>query len=47
VQNGTKTTARMTFSKLDNGDVRQHGENSTDGGKTWTTTFDFIYVRVK
>jgi tetratricopeptide (TPR) repeat protein len=47
VQSGTKTTARMTFSKLDNGDVRQHGENSTDGGKTWTTTFDFTYVRKK
>lgn len=45
VQNGKKTTARMTFSKLPNGDVRQHGENSTDEGKTWTTTFDFIYVR--
>ncbi|MDI1241716.1 MAG: tetratricopeptide repeat protein [bacterium] len=47
VQNGVKTIGRMTYSKLDNGDVRQHGENSTDGGKTWTTTFDFIYVRVK
>ena len=47
VQNAVKTIARMTFSKLDNGDVRQHGENSTDGGKTWTTSFDFIYVRKK
>ncbi|MEO5858546.1 MAG: tetratricopeptide repeat protein [Pyrinomonadaceae bacterium] len=47
VQNGVKTIARMTFSKLENGDVRQHGENSTDGGKTWTTSFDFIYVRKK
>lgn len=47
IQNGTKTTARMTFSKLENGDVRQHGESSTDGGKTWTTTFDFTYVRKK
>lgn len=46
-QNGQKTIARMTFSKLPNGDVRQHGENSTDGGKTWTTSFDFIYVRKK
>ena len=42
--NGKKTIARMTFSKLENGDVRQHGESSTDEGKTWTTTFDFIYV---
>lgn len=47
VQNGVKTIGRMTFSKLDNGDVRQHGENSTDGGKTWATTFDFTYVRKK
>ncbi len=47
MQNGVRTIARMTFSKLDNGDVRQHGENSTDGGKTWTTSFDFTYVRKK
>jgi hypothetical protein len=46
VQNGQKTIARMTYSKLPNGDVRQHGESSTDG-KTWMTTFDFIYVRKK
>lgn len=45
--NGKRTLARMTFSKLENGDVRQHGENSTDDGKTWTTTFDFTYVRKK
>ena len=47
MQNGKKTLARMTYSKLENGDVRQHGENSTDDGKTWTTSFDFIYVRKK
>jgi len=46
-QNGKKTLARMTYTKLENGDVRQHGENSTDDGKTWTTSFDFIYVRKK
>lgn len=45
--NGKKTLSRMTFSKLENGDVRQHGENSLDEGKTWTTTFDFTYVRKK
>lgn len=44
-QNGKKVIARMTFSQLPNGDVRQHGQNSSDEGKTWTTTFDFIYVR--
>jgi hypothetical protein len=45
--NGRRTLARMTFSKLADGNVRQHGESSTDDGKTWTTTFDFKYVRVK
>ncbi len=45
VVNGKKTLARMTFSKLPNGDVRQHGENSSDDGKTWATTFDLTYSR--
>lgn len=45
--NGKKATGRMTFSKLANGDVRQHGERSVDEGKTWATTFDFTYVRKK
>lgn len=45
--NGKKTLAKMTFSKLPNGDVRQHGENSTDDGKTWTTTFDLTYSKKK
>jgi hypothetical protein len=44
---GKKALAKMTFSKLANGDVRQLGENSTDEGKTWTVTFDFTYVRKK
>ena len=47
VLNGKKSLARMTFSKLSDGNVRQHGESSADDGKTWTTTFDFKYVRVK
>lgn len=45
IVSGKKTLTRMTFSKLENGDVRQHGESSADEGKTWTTTFDFHYVR--
>ena len=44
---GKKTLNRMTFSKLPNGDVRQYGDSSTDDGKTWTPTFDFIYMRKK
>ena len=42
---GKKALAKMTFSKLPNGDVRQLGENSTDNGKTWKPSFDFTYVR--
>ena len=45
INNGKKTLARMTFSLLPNGDVRQFGENSADEGKTWTTGFDLTYSR--
>ncbi len=45
--NGVKGLTRMTFSKLDDGSVRQHGENSADGGKTWSTSYDFKYVKAK
>jgi hypothetical protein len=44
---GKKSLARMTYSKLGDGSVRQQGESSTDDGKTWTTTFDFTNVRKK
>jgi len=47
VANGKKVINRMTFSKLADGSVRQHGETSADEGKTWTTTFDFMYVKKK
>ena len=47
IAGGKKTLAKMTFSKLPGGDVRQFGENSADEGKTWTTTFDFTYTRKK
>ena len=36
-------TVRMTYSKNADGSVRQFGEQSTDGGKTWTAAFDFTY----
>lgn len=36
---------RMTFTKLSNDKVRQLGESSTDGGKTWQTDFDLEYRR--
>jgi len=37
---------RLTFTPLDSGDVRQHSEISSDGGKTWTTQYDFHYHRM-
>ena len=40
---GRPALARMTFTPLAGGVVRQHGEQSLDGGTTWTTTFDLHY----
>jgi tetratricopeptide (TPR) repeat protein len=39
------TINRVTWSTLDDGRVRQHWENSTDQGETWTTSFDGYYAR--
>lgn len=36
---------RMTFFNLGKDQVRQLGEQSTDGGKTWTVTYDLTYRR--
>lgn len=38
-------TSRMTFFALPTGTVRQLGESSSDGGKTWKATFDLTYRR--
>ena len=38
---------RMSYSKNADGSVRQHGEQSTDEGKTWATSFDFTYRPAK
>ncbi len=38
---------RMTFTPLGPDKVRQHGEGTADGGKTWTTSYDLIYNRKK
>ena len=37
-------TVRLTFTKNDDGSVRQLSERSADG-KTWTTGYDFTYVK--
>ena len=34
---------RMTYSKNADGTVRQLGQQSIDGGRTWTPSFDFFY----
>jgi len=36
---------RLTFTPLDSATVRQHSESSSDGGKSWTTQYDFYYHR--
>ncbi len=44
---GRKVKSRMTFFNLGPGKVRQLAERSTDGGRTWTTTVDYLYLRRK
>jgi len=36
-------TSRMTLTPNPDGTVRQHGEVSTDDGKTWQPAYDFTY----
>ncbi|HMZ19782.1 MAG TPA: VCBS repeat-containing protein, partial [Blastocatellia bacterium] len=45
--NGTKLKQRMTVYNLGPNRVRQYGERSTDEGKTWAVTYDFLYIRKK
>jgi hypothetical protein len=42
---GGQVITRLSFTPLTDGTVRQHGEQSTDGGTTWSTTYDFYYHR--
>ena len=44
LKEGRRTTLRGTWSKLPDGRVRQHFEESEDGGKSWTTWFDGYYT---
>lgn len=52
VLSGTRTTRaggevqdRITWTPNEDGSVRQHWEQSTDGGTTWQTAFDGHYVK--
>ena len=40
---GKDAIIRMSYSKNPDGSVRQHGEQSTDFGVTWSNNFDFTY----
>ena len=42
-----KVPKRYTLSVLEGGNVRQLGERTMDGGRTWITEFDYIYTKVK
>jgi hypothetical protein len=44
---GSFKIQKMTFYKISADKVRQHGESSTDTGKTWKTDFDLEYRRKK
>lgn len=44
---GAKALVHFYFFNQGPDQVRQFHETSVDGGKTWVTTYDFIYKRVK
>ncbi len=44
---GAKTTNRISWHKVDDDHVRQHWEQSSDGGRTWTDAFLGLYARKK
>jgi hypothetical protein len=44
---GQPEKVKLSFYNLGPDQVRQVGERSGDGGKTWTLRYDFNYVRVK
>lgn len=42
-----RSHTRLTFFNISPDSVRQFGETSTDGGKTWSVSYDLMYVRRK
>ena len=42
---GPQSLQRMSYRPAPNGEVRQVGEVSTDGGKTWKRGYDYTYRR--
>ncbi len=47
ITDGKKTTGNFIFYNLGNGKVRQYQDASEDGGKTFTVSYDYIYIRKK
>ena len=45
--NGKDALVRMTYTPNPDKSVRQFGQQSVDGGKTWTVSFDFTYKPAK
>ena len=43
---GKDALVRMQYQRQPDGQVRQWGKSSTDGGKSWQPSFDFLYRRV-
>jgi hypothetical protein len=46
-QPDTSSKVRMTFFNQGPDQVRQLGHRSTDGGRTWTVSYDLTYIRKK
>ena len=44
---GAKILNRITWHRVDGDHVRQHWEQSSDGGTTWTDAFLGLYARKK
>jgi hypothetical protein len=44
---GEKTLHKMSFTPMPEGRVRQVLEDSKDNGKTWTVSYDGVYVKKK
>jgi hypothetical protein len=42
---GTPLVSRLSFTSLGPNRVRQHAETTSDNGATWTTSYDFQYLR--
>jgi hypothetical protein len=44
---GKDALVRMQYQVQPDGQVRQWGDSSSDGGKTWQPAFDFLYRKVE